>query len=191
MGRRTDTRDRMVDAAVALFARSGYTNVSLLDVVEEAQAPRGSIYHHFPHGKDELALEVAASWRYQIERETARLASKSPSAEAFLRAVVDHNRKSVIASDFAEGCAMSGIIANIGGEADEPLREAVGATFTGWMDAIADGLESKGLRRPQARQLAMVVVVAIEGAITVSRATHDTSVFSAVRELIPGLLAKK
>ena len=65
MGRRADTRQRMVEAGITLFGKGGYTNVSLLDVVEEAKAPRGSIYHHFPGGKDELATEVAAAWRYR------------------------------------------------------------------------------------------------------------------------------
>lgn len=191
MGRQTDTRERMVDAAVTLFGRNGYTNVSLLDVVLEAKAPRGSIYHHFPNGKDELALEVAAAWRYQIEREAARLAAKSTSAVRFLRAVIDQTRKSVVSSDFSEGCAMSGIIANVGGQADEPVREAVGATFDGWIDALAQGLVTSGVRPARAQQVAMQVVVAIEGAITVSRATRDVAPFSAVQDMIPALLGDK
>lgn len=189
MGRRADTRQRMVEAGITLFGKGGYTNVSLLDVVEEAKAPRGSIYHHFPGGKDELATEVAAAWRYQIERQAARLASKAPNAEAFIRAIVDSNRKSLVASDFREGCAMSGIIANIGGERDEPLRAAVGNTFKGWTGAIADALVGMGLKEAKARHVAMIVVVAIEGALTVSRATRDTAAFTDVQETISALLA--
>lgn len=191
MGRQTDTRERMVDAAVTLFGRSGYTNVSLLDVVVEAKAPRGSIYHHFPNGKDELALEVAAAWRYQIEREAARLAAKSSTPIRFLRAVIDQTRKSVVSSDFSEGCAMSGIIANVGGQADEPVREAVGATFDGWVNALAQGLVGKGVGAAQAHRVAMQVVVAIEGAITVSRATRDVAPFLAIHDMLPALLGGK
>lgn len=188
MGRRGDTRQRMVDAGVSLFGKGGYANVSLLDVVEQAKAPRGSIYFHFPGGKDELATEVAAAWRYQIERQAARLASKAPSAEAFLRAVVEHNRKSLVASDFTEGCPMSGMIANVGGARDEPVRAAVGNTFTGWVDALADALVGKGLKEARARHVAMIVVVAVEGATTVSRATRDTAAFADVQAMISTLL---
>jgi AcrR family transcriptional regulator len=178
----------MVDAGVSLFGKGGYTNVSLLDVVERAKAPRGSIYHHFPGGKDELATEVAASLRYQIERQAARLASKIPTAEALLRAVVEHNRKSLVASDFTEGCPMSGIIANIGGGHDEPVRAAVGQTFTGWVDALAGALVGKGLKQARARHVAMIVVVSIEGAIIMSWATRDTAAFDDVQEMLPTLL---
>lgn len=189
MGRRTDTRQRMVDAGVTLFGQCGYTNASLFEVVELAQAPRGSIYYHFPGGKDELAVEVAAAWRYKIEREAARLASRSANVEAFLCAVLDNTRKSLLASDYADGCPMSGIIANVGGGSEEPLRKAVGATFNGWVDALTAGLVSKGLKQKQARHMAVTVVVAIEGAITVSRATCDAAPFADIQEMVGTLLA--
>lgn len=189
MGRRTDTRKKMVDAGVTLFSQRGYANVTLLDVAEHAKAPRGSIYHHLPGGKDELAAEVAAAWRYRLERQAAQLAVRSADAQAFVRAVIDNARRAVVSSDYTDGCPMGGIMADIGAESDQGLRQAVGATFHGWIDAMQSGLVSKGLKPAQARHIAMSVVVGIEGAVTVSRATRDASLFNDVREMAFTLLA--
>lgn len=188
MGRRTDTREKMVDAGVTLFSQRGYANVTLLDVAELAKAPRGSIYHHLPGGKDELAAEVAAAWRYRLERQAAQLASRSADAQAFVRAIIDNARRAVVSSDYGDGCPMGGIMADIGAESDQGVREAVGATFDGWVNAIEVGLVTQGLKPAQARHVAMSVVVAIEGAVTVSRATRDAAPFNDVREMASTLV---
>jgi TetR/AcrR family transcriptional repressor of lmrAB and yxaGH operons len=47
----TDTRERMVAAATQLFARRGYDATGFRDIVHQAGAARGAIYHHFPEGK--------------------------------------------------------------------------------------------------------------------------------------------
>jgi len=59
MPRRSDSRDRMIAAARRLFRAHGYFGTALSDVVAESAAPRGSLYFHFPGGKEELATEVA------------------------------------------------------------------------------------------------------------------------------------
>ncbi|WP_201359262.1 TetR/AcrR family transcriptional regulator [Mycobacterium paraintracellulare] len=179
----------MVDSGVTLFGQRGYANVTLLDVAEHANAPRGSIYHHLPGGKDELAAEVAAAWRYRLERQAAQLAVRSADAQAFLRAIIDNARRAVVSSDYTDGCPMGGIMADIGAESDQAVRQAVGATFHGWTDAIQTGLVSKGFKPAQARHVAMSVVAAVEGAVTVSRATRDATVFNDVRDMALTLLA--
>ena len=56
-----DSRDRMIASAIRLFSEHGLTATSVRDVVEHAGAPRGSVYHHFPGGKDQLAQEAVQS----------------------------------------------------------------------------------------------------------------------------------
>ena len=49
------TRDRIVDASAELFRRQGYNATGVKQIVTEAQAPFGSLYHFFPGGKEQLA----------------------------------------------------------------------------------------------------------------------------------------
>ena len=54
----TKTRERILDAGAELFRRQGYAGTGLKQLVARADAPFGSLYHHFPGGKDELTAEV-------------------------------------------------------------------------------------------------------------------------------------
>jgi TetR/AcrR family transcriptional repressor of lmrAB and yxaGH operons len=185
----SDARDRMVEAGVELFGQRGYANVSLLEVIERANAPRGSIYYHFPGGKEELGIEVSARLRHSVQRQVVMLAARADSAEAFLRAFVDLNRKQLAATDFGQGCTMAGILANIGADASEPLRMSVGDTISGWIEAITDGLVSRGVESERAKMVAGNVVAAIEGATIVSRATRSMAPFAQIKVMLAALLS--
>jgi TetR/AcrR family transcriptional repressor of lmrAB and yxaGH operons len=179
----------MVAAGVDLFAERGFASVSMIQVVEKAEAPRGSIYYHFPGGKNQLGVEVAANWRHEVERLAFRLASRADSAESFLMSYLDHIGKILTSSSYGRGCPMAGIMSNLGSDEPDDLREAVGDTFTVWIASIAKGLVSKGLNPAHARHVAAIIVVAIEGLTVVSRATHTMEPFAQVKDMVPTLVA--
>src|SRR5947207_14909068 len=54
----TDTRTRMIEATALLIRQRGYHGTSLNDILSASGAPRGSLYFHFPGGKDQLVVEV-------------------------------------------------------------------------------------------------------------------------------------
>jgi TetR/AcrR family transcriptional repressor of lmrAB and yxaGH operons len=185
----SSARDRMVDAGVELFGERGYANVSLLEVIERANAPRGSIYYHFPGGKEELGVEVSARLRHSVERDVVRLVARADSAEAFLRAFVDLHRKRLAATDFGQGCTMAGILANIGAEGPDPLRVSVGDTISAWIEAITNGLVTLGVEPAKAKLVASNVVAAIEGATIISRATRSMASFAQIKVMLGALLS--
>ncbi len=184
---RTDVRGRMVTAGEELLSHRGY-GVTMLDVVERAHAPRGSIYYHFPKGKQELALEVAAKVTRELGVLIPRIAERFPDATGFLQRLVDHHRKRLITSGYELGCPLMGIIAT--GEAETPeLAGAVQLAFSAWTGAIADALIGKGFAAEPAAHLANLVVSGIEGAIMVSRAQRSPAPFEAFGRSVPTLVA--
>src|SRR5258706_13273015 len=50
-----DTRASMVRSAATLIRTRGVSATSFSDVLADSGAPRGSVYHHFPEGKEQLA----------------------------------------------------------------------------------------------------------------------------------------
>jgi TetR/AcrR family transcriptional repressor of lmrAB and yxaGH operons len=188
MGREGKSRERMVAAALDLISERGYGNVTMLDVTERAGTPRGSMYHHFPGGKEALAIEVAAQARADAVDRVARIRTESSGPRAFLEAIIKHHSDSVTGSDFALGCPMMGILANVPPEATT-LRSAATDALAAWVDAIAEGLVSKGVRRPAAKRIASAIVAAIEGAIVLSRASRSSAPFFDVSAWVPALLA--
>lgn len=178
-------RDRMVDAATVLFSERGYANVSLLEVVESAQVSRGSIYHHFPEGKAQLGIEVATAWRHELERQVLRIASRASSPEAFVRAYIRYLQNQLISTDFAAGCPMTGILANIGSAEGDPVRAEIAATFEAFRQAVAKVFVQKGVDARTAPRLATTIVSAFQGATIISRAVRNVNDFDALLEMVP------
>src|SRR5688572_6745931 len=102
----------MIDAGESLLARRGY-GITMLEVMNEAGTPRGSIYYHFPGGKEELAIEVARKVGDDIEGLVAAVGAKTRSPVAFLQGLIDFQVAKLAASDFREGCPMLGVTVSV------------------------------------------------------------------------------
>ena len=77
-----ETRATMIEGAIQLLATRGVHGASLLKVLEHTGAPRGSVYYHFPGGKEELILAALAvtGQRHDrfVERFRGTSAERSP-----------------------------------------------------------------------------------------------------------------
>jgi TetR/AcrR family transcriptional repressor of lmrAB and yxaGH operons len=176
----------MVSAGEDLLSHRGY-GVTLLDVIERADAPRGSIYYHFPNGKQELALEVAAKVRAEVQAFVASVARRIDDPVAFLQRMIEHHRKRLVSSGYVLGCPLMGIV--ITGDVESPeLEAAIAAAFTAWVSSIAAALEGKGLAAAPSRQLATMTVIGVEGAIVLARAQRSGEPFAELSRTIPALV---
>jgi AcrR family transcriptional regulator len=176
---RSDVRERMIRSAEALFGERGFAATGLRDVVAHSSTPRGSIYHHIPGGKAELAQAV-------LERAgnaaTTAFTGDDGDPVAMLHASLDGWRRALAESDYRAGSAILAIAL----EPDEQTgaRDAAAAAFERWADAFAATLQASGVRRKKAARLATLAVASIEGAVVMARARGDTQPLDAVeREL--------
>jgi AcrR family transcriptional regulator len=166
----SDSRNRMIQSAALLFREHGYSGTGFRDVIEHSGAPRGSIYHHFPGGKEELAAETVAWAAAVIERRIERAAQNGNPIVA-LSLFVEAWREVLEDSNFRAGCPIVAVAA----EADAGSRAtaATAVAFARWQDLIARALLEAGVSRTDARRLATLVIAAIEGAILLCRARRD------------------
>src|SRR4051812_21240612 len=166
MPRESDARRRMIESAVVLFRERGVQGTSFSDVIAHSEAPRGSIYHHFPGGKAELAADAT---RYAGEVIAAGLAAaldeKDPSAA--VRGFASLYRRLLRDSEFAAGCPI--VSATLEGERSPAAREAAGAAFERWEELLAAAFAKRGVAPEAARSLATLAIAAIEGAIVIAR----------------------
>jgi AcrR family transcriptional regulator len=164
-----DVRRRMVHSAAQLLGERGFAGTGLRDVVARSAAPRGSIYHHFPGGKAQLAQE-AVEHAADAAAGPARATSDPVAA---LHAYLDGWRTDLQASDFRAGSALAAVAT---APADATgMREAAAAGYERWSEAFADALRQAGVRRKKAARLATLAVAAIEGAVVLCRARRDTT----------------
>lgn len=172
------SRERMVRSAALLFREQGYSGTAFSDVIAHSGAPRGSIYHHFPGGKAQLA-EEAVAWAAQAiaARLDEALASERDAA-GVLRAFLSPWREALERSDFRAGCPLVAITVET--EVPPRLTSAVASAFAGWQELLAARLRRGGIGRARAATLASLTLAAIEGAVLLCRAQRDTAPLDAV-----------
>ncbi|MCG3042122.1 TetR family transcriptional regulator C-terminal domain-containing protein [Streptomyces fenghuangensis] len=177
----------MVFSAAQLIRRDGVAATGLRDVVAHAQAPRGSLRHYFPGGKEQLVNE-AVEWagRYaakRVDRFLAEMPEPSPSRlfEAMVRQWTDEYRS----AGFATGCPVVAATVDRAGSA-ESTRQAAAAAFDAWNRPVARALTEMGVPAGRAASLATLMISALEGAIVIARAERDVRALETVaRELGP------
>jgi TetR/AcrR family transcriptional regulator, lmrAB and yxaGH operons repressor len=181
---REDVRSNMVEGAVRLLASRGVEGTSFSEVLAAADAPRGSVYHHFPGGKSELlhAALDRASERALGAMEATRGQSASEVLDRFLalwRALLDYSKLSA-------GCAVVSV--TVAGPEDDVL-DHVGSIFRTWTDLLAELFVAGGMPEDDAHRMATVTIAATEGAVVVSRAQRSRDPFDEVARTLMGLVS--
>jgi len=183
-----DAKARMVRSAAALIGTRGLTATSFSDVVTHSGAPRGSIYHHFPEGKRQLA-ESAIDWTSdQVLGHLRACPATTPSD--LLACFIDLWRQSVLASRGSSGCAVAGVAIDIGAFEDD-LIGIVRTTFNSWVAELAGRLTQLRVPPDRARSIAFTAVAAMEGALILCRAQGSSRPLEAVAEELMRLLPTK
>ena len=184
------TKARLAESMLELIQTSGYSGTGLNAVIEHAAAPKGSIYFHFPDGKEGLgvaAVELAAK---QFETLIAETAVSAGGAAGAARAAIEALTTIVSESDFRLGCPVSVVTLEMGAES-ERLRQACASAFESWITPTAALLEASGIDPEGARSLATVVVSTIEGAVIVSRAMRSTQPLISAADVVAELIDQR
>jgi TetR/AcrR family transcriptional regulator, lmrAB and yxaGH operons repressor len=178
----------MVRAAVELFRERGYAATSFGDVLARSGAPRGSIYHHFPGGKEELAAEAMRRYTAATVR-ALRAAVENGSAVEAVRAFVGASRVALVASDYRQTCPIAGVALDLM-PADDVLAGYVTEAFTRWREVLRDALARDGVPAARAASLATLVVAGAEGALLLGRADRSPAALdAALDELVAHVAA--
>lgn len=185
MARRSDSKERMITAARRLFRAHGYAGTALSDVVAESGGPRGSLYFHFPGGKEELATEVALLHAADVISQANRTASATHTAAEFVAGFLGHIRDSFVASDYTQGCAVAPIVLEAT-PVSQPLSEVTRRGFGDLIATVAARLEEKGVGHERARELGSLLFTTMEGALIVARALRSPEPFDSAIALLTG-----
>jgi AcrR family transcriptional regulator len=174
-----EVRRKMIEGAAQLLARRGLQSTSFAEVLEHTGAPRGSVYHHFPEGKDQMvgeAVDLAGDF-------LAGLLARRAGGSAV--AVTEHFlaiwRGVLAQSNCGSGCAVLAVAV----ATDSPaLLAHAAAVFRLWRGRLAAMLEQGGLSKKDARRFATALVASAEGAVVLARAEQDMEPFETVARLL-------
>jgi TetR/AcrR family transcriptional repressor of lmrAB and yxaGH operons len=176
MPKKSDSKERMIAAARRLFREHGYLGTALSDVVTESGAPRGSVYFHFPGGKEELASEVILLHAADVIARINRAAAATNTAGQLIEAFMGRERDELISSDYREGCAMAPIAIE-STPASAQLSDANRRAFQDLITTLAARLTEKNVPVSRATQLATNVWSSVEGALILGRVLRSPEPF--------------
>ena len=185
--RKGGSRDRMVLSAAALLSEYGASATSIDRVLAHSDAPRGSVYYHFPDGRAQLINEAVALAGDFIAG-LIDAAMQADDALAAIDAFFGLWRQRLVDSDFRSGCPIVAVAVETNDDAPQLARSAA-AVFARWQEALAGLFLKNGLTEERSKRLAAFIIAAVEGAVIMCRAEGSTAPLEAAAAEIHELLA--
>jgi AcrR family transcriptional regulator len=174
-------RERMVLGAAQLLSRAGLAEASFRNVVSHTGTPRGSIYHHFPGGKDELVGEAMRLIGGRLLRALRRTPVHAP--DDVVIAFAGLFRRLLVESSAEAGCAVAAVVSSA--PSGTGPSAAAAEVFRSWRRELEDLFAAAGVDAARSASLAVATVATVEGALVLARADGDVATFdTAVEELV-------
>jgi TetR/AcrR family transcriptional repressor of lmrAB and yxaGH operons len=181
-----DTREHMIETTAGLVHRRGFHGTSLNEILEQSGAPRGSLYYHFPGGKEELVLEATRKGIAIVTQVLKQVLTDSPDPADGVRAFIEAAAHELRDSGYTFGCPVAPII--LDSPESPALAEVCQKALEEWQQVLVEGLDSSGIERGRAESLATVIVCGLEGGLILARARRDIAPLDAVAEELASMV---
>ncbi len=182
-------RERMVFSAAQLLRHGGVAAAGMREVAAQAHAPRGSLQHYFPGGKEQVVNEaVVWAGQYAAARVSRFLAAlDEPSPSALFAAMARQWTDELSAAGALAGCPVAAATVD-SAQAAESTRAAAAEAFACWRWPVTEALTAMGVPQRRAQALATLMVSALEGAILIARAERSPNALTTVAQELGPLL---
>ena len=161
-------RQPIINAAVTLFRRQGFARTGLNDIVDVSGAPKGSLYHYFPHGKSSIAVAAVAEAGARVAATLDKLAAECASTGELLRA---HGRLLagwMQTSGFRNGCPITTVLLELAPR-ERGVTDAGRKAYAARIAILSRKLVEDGFARARADALAVLCTSALQGALIQAR----------------------
>jgi len=186
--RATATRERMIDATITLLRRSGLSGAGINEIVRESGAPKGSVYHFFPDGKQQIVTEALNVYSQRVVAFIDAAMSGARTPEAKVEALFKAFAKRVEQGDFLHSCPAATVCLDLDAGL-EPLRVVVADALDDYLNVIEKHFPMPDRRR--GRSFAGLLLTAIEGGYIRSRAERSGKPFREAGAWLAELAARE
>lgn len=166
------TRDRLITTAATLFRKQGYNGTGVSEILTGANAPKGSLYHHFPNGKSDLAI-AAADWASKGMLQI--IADSFEPAESYQHGATTLCHKLAKFFDISggwTGCPISSALFD--GPSNEEFRQKAEEIYGRWIRAVEYHAIRLGEREDASAEMAETLLLAIQGSWVLARARNNS-----------------
>jgi TetR/AcrR family transcriptional regulator, lmrAB and yxaGH operons repressor len=165
-------REKMIGKAIQFLPTQGCAGITLMNVARACKAPRGSLYHYFPGGKDDLMDGVLAAAQDYGLGILVRSCSDAPSLDAYLDAIADALSAGLAKSKFTLGCPVAAI--SMSTENTSPLNRKCKDIYTAWCETLETRLIDYGIPEQTASVLAINILNVFQGALLHARIARSS-----------------
>jgi TetR/AcrR family transcriptional repressor of lmrAB and yxaGH operons len=183
-----DTRTRMLETTARLLQHRGYYGTALSDILEASGAPRGSLYFHFPGGKDQLVIEATRLAVEETSRFLRATLDAAPEPGEAVRRFFAAAGGLLAETDYTFGCPVAPVILDAPDALPE-LAEICRQAFEEWVALFRARFEAAGIPPERAERLALLVEAAMEGLLLIARASRDTRALDRVADELAAQVA--
>lgn len=162
-------RESLINAACELFRARGYEGVGVAELLEKSGAPRGSLYFHFPGGKEEIGVEAVRRVGENVAGQFRDLHESGVDINTFIDRVFKTTAATVKEREFEASCPIAATAAGLG-KHNPLLAAAVRDMFSSWEREVTVAAIARGMTPKNAAEFATAMLVCIEGALIVSKA---------------------
>jgi len=175
MAKPSSAREDLIEAAVELFRARGYEGVGVAELLQRSGAPRGSLYFHFPGGKEQIGAEVVARVGAHVCERFKQLRESSPNLDRYIDQVFKATAKEVRDREYEASCPMAAIASGFSAE-NVKLQAAVKEAFASWEREMALAAQQCGdMSAKDATLFASAFLTSMEGAFVVSKAQGSSA----------------
>jgi TetR/AcrR family transcriptional repressor of lmrAB and yxaGH operons len=189
MAQRGKTRRRLVSSTIHLLRRQGAHGTGLQEVLAHSGAPRGSLYFHFPGGKEQLVREAIKEAADAVDRWLRESLERHASVAEGMDHFLGRYGERMAEAGFAEGCPIAAVALDVG-PGSERLLSACDWAITGWVALLAEALREEGRDPEEAESLALTALAALEGSLVLCRARRSLEPLGAVGSQLKTLLER-
>jgi AcrR family transcriptional regulator len=192
----TDTRDRLIDAAMELFAFQGYAATGLAQIARQAGVLPGSLYYFFPTKADLLHATLERRKVLLHPEVLAPIWERVDDPIERVFGLLAGYRRMLEVTEFRHGCPIGNLVIEVG-ETHPHARALLTQNFEGWLDAVEECFAAARARLPEhadPRKLAVFVLTTMEGAVMLARSYRDFEAYDTaivqLRDYVERLLAE-
>jgi TetR/AcrR family transcriptional regulator, lmrAB and yxaGH operons repressor len=182
-----DTKSMIIDVSTTLFQQKGYIGVGLNEILKACNISKGSLYHHFPNGKEELLIACLQSMSELITTDIEDIFNGYQTTQEATQAMIEklianYDREGTIA-----GYTFTSIVSEMA-SLSEPVRNACSYLYIKMQGIYSDKLAADGLSKETADSIALMMTASIEGGIMLCLTQKTSHPLNVILQLLPTLM---
>jgi TetR/AcrR family transcriptional repressor of nem operon len=179
-------RERVIDAAAALFRERGIDGIGIADVMDAAGLTVGGFYRQFK-SKDDLVVQAVKRAYDSMSQDLRRRLMASP--ESPLDTLVRHYVSDYHRDDPGQGCSLAALAADAARRDDPALRSFFGSIVGNYIDLLTNIVPGKD--RTVKRSSAIAILAEMVGSVVLSRVVPDPSLSGEILKTVSNDLVQR